>query len=112
MSDSTITAQTAIQVEQEAFALGKRGDHAFVMSAALLASALRNADIEDIEELADGDEDAYAAFVDRNELGNFVFEHTLDTFEQIATLELQERTESAVNAWDVEVGLRQAQGAL
>ena len=107
MGQSTLNIAT--DIEMRAYSLSKRGDIVFVLSASLLMAVLRNADYEDIEKLAEGDDDFYGVFIDRHELGNFVYEHTLDEFQQIAQLELDERNESSKDAWDTEIELRKIQ---
>jgi hypothetical protein len=104
--------EVAVGIEFTADTLSKRGDSPFVLASALLAGVLRTADVEDVEALTDGDVDQFGTFVDRNELGNFVFEHTLETFDQLAHLEMQDREMGAKSAWDVEMELRELQGEM
>lgn len=112
MSVNQSTLEIAADIESRAYTLAKRGDEQFVMAAALFISVLRNAEFDDVEAMADGDEDALGAFVDRRELGTFVHEHILDIFQEIARMELDERNENAKSAWDVEMELRQLQGGM
>jgi len=102
--------QIAADAEMRVHTLAKQGDAAFILSTALLTTVLRTADLEDVEALASGDEDAYSAFVDRLDLGTFVHEHTIDSFDDVARMILDERTDNAKSAWEVETELRVLQG--
>lgn len=111
MSLETTTLEVAVGIEQRAYSLSKRGDAPFVLSAALFANVLREADFEDVQAIASGDEDALDVFINRKELGVFVAEHIADTFEEIARLELDERSQASKDAWETEMEMRQLVGA-
>ena len=109
MSNQLSTTDAADRVESQAYALAPRGETTFVLASALLVAVLKSADYEELTDIL-ADEDAFGSFVDRKELGNFVYEHTLDTFEELVSAEIAARDEGSKDAWEIETELRQMQG--
>lgn len=65
------------------------------LCAALVIAKMRHEDVEDVEKMAGGDQDAYADFIDGNTLGDTVYEYVFDYFSEIAQNEIEARTEAA-----------------
>lgn len=100
------TVEIAADIESRAYTLSKRGYEPFVLCCALLTNILRGEEYEEVESMASGDEDTLGLLIDREQLGNFVFEHVLEDFQEIARMELNERQENAKTAWEVEIEYR------
>lgn len=103
---STIEAIEA--VERHSTALAPQGEQEIVLCAALLMYRLTDADYEDVQAMANHDQDAYGAFIDAQELGNRVYEMAVDIFPQLAQNELREREQGSRDALEVELELRRS----
>lgn len=90
--DNTIF-ESARVLETQAQVVNKN-ESELAICTALVISKMRNEDIEDVRLMANGDQDAYADFIDGNTLGDTVYEYVFDYFSEVAQNELEARTEA------------------
>lgn len=100
----------AIDIEQQARIITLRGYGTHAIATALLINIIRDVDYEDVKMLAEGDEELFGLFIERNDLGNFIYEHTSDIFQTVAEMELDEREKASEESWESALDLRQMQG--